>query len=127
MVFCAICTCCAIGSKSFSSANLMPTAARLALPVNVFVATMVDSFMMMLLLSLRFHFSIGMPHHPAFGKLLSGGSLPLIGAKFRYLTMRRLRAGCEYGYDTIMNSQIQLNYGIFNFIVEIILRSMSYF
>src|SRR6266851_5175347 len=85
MVFCAICTCCAIGSKSFSSANLMPTAARLALPVNVFVAHMVDSFMMMMLLSLRFHFSIGMPHHPAFGKLLSCGSLPLIGAKFRYL------------------------------------------
>jgi len=45
---------------------------------------MVDSFMMMMLLSLRFHFSIGMPHHPSFGKLLSGGSLPLIGAKFRY-------------------------------------------
>src|SRR5258708_31188291 len=66
----------------------MPTAARLALPVNVFVATMVDSFMMMLLLSLRFHFSIGMPHHPAFGKLLSCGSLPLIGAKFRYLNYR---------------------------------------
>src|SRR6266849_3460735 len=85
IVFCAICTCCAIGSKSFSSANLMPTAARLALPVNVFVAHMVDSFMMMMLLSLRFHFSIGMPHHPAFGKLLSCGSLPLIGAKFRYL------------------------------------------
>ena len=38
-----------------------------------------------MLLSLRFHFSIGMPHHPSFGKLLSGGSLPLIGAKFRYL------------------------------------------
>src|SRR5216684_9112048 len=63
----------------------MPTAARLALPVNVFVAHMVDSFMMMMLLSLRFHFSIGMPHHPAFGKLLSCGSLPLIGAKFRYI------------------------------------------
>ncbi len=37
-----------------------------------------------------------------------------------YLTMRRLREGCEYGYDTMMNSQIWLNYVIFNFIVEII-------
>src|SRR5260370_10048012 len=69
--------------KELQFGQLDATAARLALPVNVFVATMVDSFMMMMLLSLRFHFSIGMPHHPAFGKLLSGGSLPLIGAKFR--------------------------------------------
>src|SRR5947209_14767494 len=61
----------------------MPMAARLALPVNVFVANMVDSFMTMLL-SLRFHFSIGMPHHLSCGKLLSCGSLPLIRAKFRY-------------------------------------------
>src|SRR5258708_18048718 len=73
----------------------MPTAARLALPVNVFVAHMVDSFMMMMLLSIRFHFSIGMPHHPAFGKLLSCGSLPLIGAKFRYLS-GIARKGCHY-------------------------------
>ena len=52
---------------------------------DVFVAKMgvVDLFMMMILLSLRFYSTIGMPHHLSFGKLLSAGSLPLIGAKFR--------------------------------------------
>src|SRR5260370_39963204 len=85
MVFCAICTRCAIGSNSFSSVNLMPMAARLALPVNDFVIDVIGSFMMVILLSLSFYSSIGLSHHFSFGKLLSWGSRPLIGAKFRYL------------------------------------------
>jgi hypothetical protein len=39
--------------------------------------------MMMLLLSLSFHSTIAMAHHPSFDKLLSWGSLPLFWAKFR--------------------------------------------
>src|SRR5438270_5131245 len=63
----------------------MPMAAKVAQPVNCLIKGVVDSFMMMLLLSLSFHSRIGMAHTSSFGKLLSGGSLPLIGAKFRYL------------------------------------------
>jgi len=43
----------------------------------------VDSFMMMILLSLSSDSLIGMPHHLSFGKALSSGILPLIWAKFR--------------------------------------------
>src|SRR5205807_6339776 len=63
----------------------MPMAAKVAQPVNCLINGVVDSFMMMLLLSLSFHSRIGMAHHSSFGKVLSCGSLPLIGAKFRYL------------------------------------------
>src|SRR5260370_42089314 len=66
----------------------MPMAAKLAQLVNCLVVGVVDSFMMMLLLSLSFHSLIGMPHHLSFGKLLSCGSLPLVWAKFRYLSRR---------------------------------------
>jgi hypothetical protein len=60
-------------------------AAKLAQLLNCLVGGVVDSFMMMLLLSLRFLSTIGMAHHLSFGKLLSRGILPLIWAKFRYL------------------------------------------
>src|SRR5207247_11043892 len=83
IVFWAICTVCSIGSNSLSALSLMPMEAKLAQLLNCFVVPVVDSFMMMLLLSLSFHSTIGMAHHPSFGKLLSWGSLPLIWAKFR--------------------------------------------
>src|SRR5260370_7247679 len=85
MVFWAMCTVCSIGSNSFSALNLMPMAAKLAQLLYCFVVAVVDSFMMMLLLLLRFHSTIGMAHHPSFGTLLFWGSRPLICANFSYL------------------------------------------
>ena len=49
------------------------------------LSLLVDSFMMMRLLSLVFSSTRGISHHLSFGKLLSAGFLPLIGAKFRQL------------------------------------------
>src|SRR6266851_1915245 len=86
IVFWAICTLCPIGSNSFSSLNFTPTAAKLAQPVNCFVVRVVDSFMM-ILLSQSSDSTRGMAHHCSFGKSLSCGSLPLVWAKFRLLSM----------------------------------------
>src|SRR5207248_10936694 len=81
--FWAICTVLWIGPNTSSCLNLTPTAAKLAHPVKCFV---VDSFMMMILLSQISYSSIGMIHHRSFGKSLSSGStLPLVWTKFRYL------------------------------------------
>src|SRR2546422_705667 len=65
----------------------MPIAASVARAVNSFVVDVLDSFMMMILLSFRSDSSIGMSHHLSFGKFLSGGVLPLIGAKFRHIAL----------------------------------------
>ncbi len=51
--------------KQLHSLSLMPRAAKLAQLLNCLVVAVVDSFMMMLLLSLSFHSSIGMAHHPS--------------------------------------------------------------
>src|SRR5947209_1932790 len=76
-----------MGSNTPSCLSFTPMAARLAQPVNCRVVFVVDSFMMMVLLSSGSVPLIGMPHHPRFGKSLSVGStLPLVWAKFRYLT-----------------------------------------
>src|SRR5436305_10444459 len=81
--FWAICTVLWIGPNTSSCLNLTPTAAKLAHPVKCFV---VDSFMMMVLLSQISYSSIDMIHHRSFGKSLSVGSmLSLFWAKFRYL------------------------------------------
>src|SRR5258708_37048855 len=85
IVFWAICTVCSIGSNTFSPFSLVPRGAKLAQLLNCLVVGVIDSFMMMLLLSLSCYSTIGMAHHPSFGKLLSWGTLPLIWAKFRYL------------------------------------------
>src|SRR5947209_1524069 len=73
-----------MGPNSSSSLSLMPRAARLAQPVNVFVVCVVDSFMMVLLSQVSYS-SRGMLHHLLFGKSFSFGSiLPLLWTKFRY-------------------------------------------
>src|SRR5205807_9188882 len=82
----------------------MPMAAKVAQPVNCLINGLVDSFMMMLLLSLSFHSRIGMAHHSSFGKVLSCGSLPLIGAKFRYVTS--LEPGYEGQEEDILVEQV---------------------
>src|SRR5439155_24114226 len=58
--------------------------AKLAQPLNCFVVSVVDSFMM-ILLSQSSDSTRGMAHLCAFGKVLFCGSLPLVWAKFRYL------------------------------------------
>ncbi|TMD98820.1 MAG: tetratricopeptide repeat protein, partial [Chloroflexi bacterium] len=61
-------------------------AARLAQGEKWEVVFVVDSFIVMVLLSLGSLPSIGMTHHHSFGKSLSaGGILPLLWTKFRYL------------------------------------------
>src|SRR6266566_4341053 len=64
--------------------DFTPMAARLALAVKCRSVCVINWFMMMALLSLVSFPSIGMAHHPSFGKSLSFGSiLPLLWTKFR--------------------------------------------
>src|SRR5712691_7283768 len=75
-----------MGSNTPRCLSFTPMAARLAQPVKCRVVFVVDSFMMMVLLSWGSVPLIGMTHHSSFGKSLSVGStLPLFWAKFRYL------------------------------------------
>src|SRR5947209_8435636 len=91
IAFWAICTVLRIGPNTSSCLNLTPTAAKLAHPVKWFV---VDSFMMMILLSQISHSWIGMIHHHSFGKSLSCASmLPLVWTKFRYLMIKEKSDG----------------------------------
>jgi predicted PurR-regulated permease PerM len=66
--------------------------------------------MMMTLLSLSFYSSIGLSHHFSFGKLLSWGSLPLIGAKFRYLLIDGGRIICWLRYKTPVDQRENINF-----------------
>src|SRR5258708_4529924 len=86
-VFWAIRTFLRIGRNTSSCLSFTPSAARLVHGEKCRVVCVVDSFIVMVLLSLDSVPSIGMTHHPSFGKSLSGGStLPLLWAKFRKVT-----------------------------------------
>src|SRR2546425_5354531 len=83
-VFCAMRTCLRIGSNRSSCLSFTPSAARLAHGEKCRVVCVLDSSIVMVLLSLGSLPSIGMTHHPSFGKSLSVGSMPpLLWAKFR--------------------------------------------
>src|SRR5712691_12317039 len=74
------------GPNTSRCLSATPMAARLAQGEKCRVVFVIDSFMVMVLLSLGSLPSIGMIHHRSFGKSLSAGSiLPLLWTKFRYL------------------------------------------
>src|SRR5712692_845437 len=77
-----------IGPNRSRCLSVTPIAARLAQGEKWEVVFVVDSFMVMVLLSWASLPSIGMTHHPSFGKSLSAGStLPLLWTKFRYINL----------------------------------------
>src|SRR5438270_12626208 len=80
-----------IGPNRSRCLSVTPRAAKLAQGEKWQIVFVVDSFMVMVLLSSGFLPSIGMAHHPAFGKSLAAGSiLPLLWTKFRYLSSMTL-------------------------------------
>src|SRR5947209_13085280 len=75
-----------IGPNRSRCLSVTPMAARLAQDEKWQVVFVVDSFIVMVLLSSAFLPLIGMTHHPAFGKSLAAGSiLPLLWTNFRYI------------------------------------------
>src|SRR5947209_20266647 len=78
-----------IGPNRSRCLSVTPMAARLAQGEKWSVVFVVDSFLVMVLLSSAFLPLIGMTHHPAFGKFLAAGSiLPLLWTNFRYKEMK---------------------------------------
>src|SRR5436309_15537445 len=77
-----------IGPNRSRCLSVTPRAAKLAQGEKWQIVFVVDSFMVMVLLSSGFLPSIGMAHHRSFGKSLAAGSiLPLLWTKFRYVTL----------------------------------------
>src|SRR6266704_3499665 len=86
-VFWAMRTPLRIGPNRSRCCNFIPSAAKLAQAVNWLVGFVVDSFMMMVLLSQVFFPLIGKIHHRSFRKSLCfDSSLSLFWTKFRLLT-----------------------------------------
>src|SRR5437868_11248290 len=78
-----------IGPNRSRCLSVTPRAAKLAQGEKWQIVFVVDSFMVMVLLSSGFLPSIGMAHHRSFGKSLAAGSiLPLLWTKFRSLRPR---------------------------------------
>src|SRR5713101_9730853 len=76
-----------IGPNTSRCLSCTPIAARLAHGEKCRVGFVIDSFMVMVLLSSGSVPSIGMTHHRSFRKSFSAGStLPLLWTKFRYLS-----------------------------------------
>src|SRR6266567_772713 len=85
-VFWAMRTPLRIGPNRSRCCNFIPSAAKLAQAVNWLVGFVVDSFMMMVLLSQVFFPLIGKIHHRSFRKSLCFDiSLSLFWTKFRYI------------------------------------------
>src|SRR6266568_6851677 len=99
-VFWAMRTPLRIGPNRSRCCNFIPSAAKLAQAVNWLVGFVVDSFMMMVLLSQVFFPLIGKIHHRSFRKSLCfDSSLSLFWTKFRYLGgVRRSLSDCCAGY-----------------------------
>src|SRR6266568_2346738 len=90
-VFWAMRTPLRIGPNRSRCCNFIPSAAKLAQAVNWLVGFVVDSFMMMVLLSQVFFPLIGKIHHRSFRKSLCfDSSLSLFWTKFRYVVPRFL-------------------------------------
>src|SRR6266849_8403032 len=82
-----------IGPNTSRCLSCTPIAARLAHGEKCRVGFVIDSFMVMVLLSSGSVPSIGMTHHRSFRKPFSAGStLPLLWTKFRYLDIERVRS-----------------------------------